>query len=93
MQGPYNESYQPLGNLYLKFPHSTASNYRRELDLDRAVARVTYQVDGVTYTRDVFSSAVDQVIVIRLSCDQPGKLDFEATLDSPAPSPIDGCGP
>jgi alpha-L-fucosidase 2 len=83
MQGPYNESYQPLGDLYLKMPHAAGTNYRRELDLDRAVARVSYKVDGATYTREVFSSAVDQVLVIRLSCDQPGMLEFVATLDSP----------
>jgi alpha-L-fucosidase 2 len=82
MQGPFNESYQPLGNLYLKMAHSAGTNYTRELDLDRAVARVSYQANRVTYSREVFSSAVDQVIVIRLSCDQPGKLDFGATMDS-----------
>ncbi|MGC2660586.1 MAG: glycoside hydrolase family 95 protein [Bryobacteraceae bacterium] len=83
MQGPYNQSYEPLGDLHLTFPHSEVTNYRRELDLDRGVARVTYQADGVTYMREAFCSAPDQVLVVRISCDQPGKLSFGAALTSP----------
>ena len=79
---PYEQmKYQPIGDLWLDFPgHEDVQSYRRELDLDRAVATTSYIVDGVTFTRDVFSSAVDQVIVIRLSADQPGALTFAAKL-------------
>ncbi len=79
---PYEQmKYQPMGDLWLDFPgHEDVQSYRRELDLDRAVATTSYIVDGVTFTRDVFSSAVDQVIVIRLSADQPGALTFAAKL-------------
>jgi alpha-L-fucosidase 2 len=79
---PYEQmKYQPLGDLLLTFPgHERVTSYRRELDLDRGVARVSYIVDGVTFTRDVFVSAPDQVIVIRLSADRPGALTFSAQL-------------
>jgi len=79
---PYEQmKYQPLGNLLLSFPgHERATDYRRSLDLDSAVARVSYVVDGVTFTRAVFVSAPDQVIVIHLTASRPGALTFTAQL-------------
>ena len=85
MQGPFNESYQPLGDLRLAFPgaENVASNsYERSLDLDRAVATVRYRVGDATFTREVFSSYPDQLLIVRLTCDQPGKISFRATTDS-----------
>ncbi len=78
------QAYQPLGDLRLIFPgHKRVTDYRFELDLNQAIARVTYRVDGVQFTREMFSSAVDQAIVVHFTCDQPGRLTFTATLDSP----------
>ncbi len=84
LQSGFTESYQPLGDLLLDFPFTDADAdaYYRDLDLDRAVATTRYIVDGVTYTREVFSSFPDQVIVVRVTCDQPGKLNFAVKLDS-----------
>ena len=74
--------YQPLGNLVLEFPcHTNVTHYRRELDLDTAIAGVSYRVGSATFRREVFASAVDQVIVVRLTADQPGALAFAAKLD------------
>jgi alpha-L-fucosidase 2 len=71
--------YQTLGELLLDFPEANAvGNYRRELNLDTAVASVSYKADGVRFTREVFSSPVDQVIVVRLTADKPGKISFTA---------------
>jgi alpha-L-fucosidase 2 len=84
MQGPYNDSYLPLGNLYMKFDgHAGWSNYRRELNLDTAVVSVTYGVRGVAFSREVFSSAVDQVLVVYLACGDKGGLNFRISMDSP----------
>ena len=60
-------SYQTLGDLYIDFEHGegTVKDYRRELDLEKAVATVRYQVDSTRYLRQIFSSAPDQVIAIR----------------------------
>jgi alpha-L-fucosidase 2 len=83
MQGPYNESYQPLGDLLLDFAGADApTNYERSLDLDRAVATVRYRVGDANFTREVFSSFPDQVIVMRIQCDQPGRISFTARLNS-----------
>jgi alpha-L-fucosidase 2 len=54
--------------------------YRRELDLSEAVARVSYRVQGVTYTREIFTSAVDDVVVVRVAADRPGAVSLRARL-------------
>jgi len=73
--------YQPLGDLNIEFSgQDNAQDYRRELDLATGVVRVTYRIGEATYTREVFSSAPDQALVVRLACDQPGRLSFRANL-------------
>ncbi|MBN1940535.1 MAG: glycoside hydrolase family 95 protein, partial [Candidatus Aminicenantes bacterium] len=73
--------YQPLGRLVLRFPSKEAvTNYRHELDLDSAVVRTEYVQGGVRFTREVFSSPVDQVIMIRIEADRPGQVSFRAQL-------------
>ena len=80
----FMQAYQTLGDLRLAFPgHEQVTDYRRELDLDQAIVRVTYRVGGAQFTREMFSSATDQAIVVRLTCSQPGRLTFTASLDSP----------
>ena len=75
------KSYQTLGDLVLELPATTAvTGYRRELNLDTGLARVSYGVDGVQFTREVFASAPDQVIVIHLKADRRGKINFTTTL-------------
>jgi len=76
---PKVKSYQTFGDLLLDFPdQEEVAGYRRDLDLTTAISRVNYKADGVTYTREVFVSHADQVIVIHLSADQAGKLNFTA---------------
>jgi alpha-L-fucosidase 2 len=75
------QKYQSLGNLILKFgAKGEILDYRLELDLDTAVVTISYVQDGVRYVREVFSSPVDQVIVVRLTADRPGSIDFTAEL-------------
>ncbi len=75
--------YQTMGSLRLLFPEAAVTGYRRELDLETAVARITYSTGGVTYTREAFASAVDQVLIMRLSADTPGQIAFTAAFDGP----------
>ncbi len=76
--------YQPFADLRLDFPgHEEVTDYRRELDLDSAIATVRYKVGGVTFTRQVFASYPDRTVVIRLTADQPGKINFKLRMDSP----------
>ena len=77
------KTYQAFGDVHLLFPtHTNATNYRRELDLDSAMASVTYQVGGVTYERQTFSSHPDDVIVWRVTASKPGQVSFSAKMDS-----------
>ena len=68
MQGPDTQVYQPLGDLKLHQNLTGAvTNYRRQLDIGDAVARTSFDADGVHYEREMFVSAPDQVIVLKLS--------------------------
>jgi alpha-L-fucosidase 2 len=79
-------SHLPMGDLLLRFPASnvTPTEYRRELDLDQAVARVGYALGNTRIKTEVFCSNVDQVLVVRLSCDAPGGLSFEVGMNGGA---------
>jgi len=77
-------SYQTLGDLTLTFDGGgETSDYRRELDLDTAMATVSYRQGDATFRREVFSSAADQVLVVRLTCDKAGRISFTADLSRP----------
>src|SRR5688572_1242186 len=82
--------YQTLGDLSLTFPQVTsAETYRRQLDLATATAHVSYTSGGVSFAREVFASAPDQVIVIRLTADRPGQISFEARMQTPQRASIE----
>jgi alpha-L-fucosidase 2 len=84
MQGPFNQSYLPLGDLHLHWPSTgDVAEYRRELDLRTAIARVQFRHDGAWWTREAFISFPDQVLVIHLTCDRPEAIFINATLTSP----------
>jgi alpha-L-fucosidase 2 len=79
---PYRSSYQTLGDIRMKFtlPEANQSNYHRWLDIDKAVSGLTFTSGGVEYTRELFSSAPDQVMVQRLSSSKKGGLGFNVSL-------------
>jgi alpha-L-fucosidase 2 len=73
--------YQPLGDLKIEFAgHDSATEYRRELNLATGVARVSYRLGDAACSREVYSSVPDQVLVVRVACDKPGRVSFHATL-------------
>ena len=81
--GPWNESYAPMGNLYLDFENTDDyEEYRRELDLEEGLIRVNYKINGVEFNRTLFTSAPDNAIVINLNASEKGKLSFNVSLDS-----------
>lgn len=86
-------AYQPFGDLRLEFPgHEVATLYRRELDLNDAIARTSYKVGTIHYERETFASAPDNVLVTRVRSDLPGHLTFHVSLDSPHWSTVAGEG-
>ncbi len=73
--------YQPLGDIYLKFPAAeSVTNYRRSLDLNNAVATTSYSIGDAEFKREVFASFPDQVIVIHLTCNKPGRISTDISL-------------
>ncbi len=81
----WTSCFQPLGHLRIEAAGGVeATGYRRSLDIERAVATVTYELDGVRHRREAFVSSVDDVIVVRLSADRPGALSLDLALDHPA---------
>jgi alpha-L-fucosidase 2 len=76
------KAYQAFGDILIDLPEGEVSSYRRDLDLDRAIATVRYTSGGVAYTREVFASWPDQVVVVRFTADKPGALRFGVTLQS-----------
>lgn len=73
--------YQSLGDLLLQFDVPfEVTDYRRELDLGQAVARVRYTAGGVSFERELFASAPHRVIVIRLTASQRGQISTRVRL-------------
>jgi alpha-L-fucosidase 2 len=74
-------SYQPIGDLLLSTPNLTAvENYRRDLNLKTGVHTTQYTSNGTTFTREIFASHPDNVLVMRISANQPGKVNFTLGL-------------
>ena len=83
MQGAFTQSYMPLGDLSLRFEHAEmATGYERTLELDRGVVTTRYRVGDTIYTREVFSSFPDQVLVVLLTAEGPDPIRVSAGLDS-----------
>ncbi len=105
MGGPCRVApYQMLADLYLRFdhPHGRAvgagrralapRQYRRELDLRDAISIVHYKLGKITYWREVFCSAPDQALVIRLSADRSGSINLVAHLSRLLDARVDCVG-
>src|SRR3569623_1966885 len=90
-------AYQSVGDLVIDMPGlpEAVGAYHRELDLDSALALTRFTLGGITFTREVVVSPVDQVIAIRLSADRPGAISCDVALRSPQPEAatrLDGRG-
>jgi alpha-L-fucosidase 2 len=78
------QAFQPLGDLLLNFEGATnVVDYRRELDMETGVAKITYRQGDATFTRELFVSYPDRVMVIRLTSDKPGRISVQAQFQSP----------
>ncbi|MEL7600709.1 MAG: glycoside hydrolase family 95 protein [Proteiniphilum sp.] len=80
----YGMPYQTLGNLWIDMHDAGEySDYYRELDIRNAISRVRYKVDDVTYNREFFASAADQVIVVNLTADKEERVSFTLRATTP----------
>lgn len=86
-------AYQAFGDVFIRLPaHTGATGYRREFDLGEAVGRVRYQSGGVNYQREYFASHPDEVMVLRLTADQPGRYTGAIELTDMHKAPITSAG-
>jgi alpha-L-fucosidase 2 len=83
LQGKFSESFAPLGTLYLKFHQDGAAhNYYRELNINDAVSKVSYEINGIKFTREYFVSHPDKIMVIKLTAGKKGALNFDVLFKS-----------
>jgi len=84
--GAFAASYQALGDLAFAFDvePGAVGEYRRWLDLDTAIAGVSYQLDDARFTREVFASAADRVLAVRVRCNRLGRVSFAVRLSRAA---------
>jgi alpha-L-fucosidase 2 len=86
IQGLFTESYEPLGDVKIRYHFATESkpeNYYRDLDISNATASTHFTINGVTYHREVFASAPDQVIIVRLTASEKNSLHLTIATSSP----------
>lgn len=74
--------YQPFGDVYIEMSHEEYSNYRRELDISRAIQTITYSSGGVNYKREYFSSNPAKVMVFNLSADKTEALSGKISMSN-----------
>ena len=84
--------YQTVGSLHLDFDGINEYNdYYRDLDLEKAIATTRFTANGVTYTREAYTSFPDQVLVIRLTASQKKSISFTAKYSTPYKSSVIRC--
>lgn len=84
MQGiPFNSRhYMPLGDLFIDMKlNGRVVDYKRSLDISRAVAETVFTVNETTYTREVFVSSPDNVLAVHISADKDSELSFDCYID------------
>ena len=83
MLGEYNESYMPMGDLVINSnPNGKAENYTRQLDLENGIVTTNYSINNIEYKKEVFASFPDKTIVVKLSANKSGQLNFSTSLTS-----------
>ncbi len=94
MQGPYTQSYVPLGDLDIEFdlPSGPVTGYHRELPLGDAVATTEFSQGGIEFRREAFVSYPDNVIVYRFTASKPGAISFRAAFRSQCPATVRALG-
>ena len=79
------QQYQAFGDLHFTFSgidSSAVTDYRRDLDIDRAVATTRFRVGATTFTREVFASQPGGVLVIHLTASRPGQVSVSVVPSS-----------
>jgi len=93
LQSPWCQCYQPAGDLILDFDHSQpVSKYRRELNMDNGVVKISYHAGAISFTREIFASYPDNVLVTHIYASRKGALNFTVSLNSQLPYEVSAAG-
>ena len=85
--GRLHQNYQPLGEWHIdSHLDGVITDYQRELDIANSVMRISYKRNGIGYTREIFASYPDDVIVVRMRSDAKNGLDITTHLSSVHPA-------
>ena len=86
--GRLHQNYQPFGDLYLNFEgdKNKVTGLRRELNIENSIATVSYKMNGVKFTREVFASFPYQLIVMRITADKKASVSFKINFSSVHPT-------
>ncbi|REA59511.1 glycoside hydrolase family 95 protein [Dyadobacter luteus] len=84
MQGLYTESYMPMGDISITqdFKDAKPTAYYRDLDIANATATTHFTINGIEYKREIFTSAPDNVMLVRFTASKPGQLNFKVAATS-----------
>ncbi len=84
MQGLYSQSYLPLGDILIKqdFNNVNPTAYYRDLNIQNAVATTRFTVNDVEYTREIFTSAPDNILMVRISASKKAVLSLDISTKS-----------
>lgn len=85
MQGYFTESYLPMADLHIHQSYPSADvpyHYYRDVNLANATATTRFEIKGAQYTREVFTSAPDGVMMIKIMADKPGMITVDLSLTS-----------
>ncbi|MDW5290189.1 glycoside hydrolase family 95 protein [Formosa sp. PL04] len=80
--GRLHQSYQPFGDLFMKFEGDSVTNFERDLDIEKSVSTVSYRSNNVNYKREVLASYPDDVIALKISADKKEALSFDTFFES-----------
>ncbi len=82
IQGPFSQSYAPMGNLLIDLNHHNVKNYNRELSLDLAEVNIRYEFEGYQYSRQYFYSHPDKVMVMKFTTNHPAGHKLSLSFNS-----------
>ncbi len=82
MQGKFSASYAPLGNIWLRFPSSQVTNYKRSLDMEHGLATVSYDANDTRFKRTYLASYPDQLLFIRLQAEGQQPIQCKVSMNS-----------
>ncbi|MEY3541316.1 MAG: hypothetical protein RLZZ204_128 [Bacteroidota bacterium] len=82
IQGKFSSSYAPMGNLFIDFGIKDSLQYQRKLDFNTGVHQVSFQSGGTIYTREIFVSHPDNVMMIKLKASGKNKLNLKVSFSS-----------